>query len=183
MELRVVDLKYEIPCVDFIKEYVDVPRFLKCCSECPGYGKTWACPPYDFDPAGIWASYGTLLLYAKKVVIPEEARRIPEGSEREAYESLLRPYKEALFEELLSMEREEPGSFALSAGGCLECEACTRPENKPCRLPSRMRYSVESIGGDVLKAIENLLGEKVLWAEKGMLPEHFILLGGLLKKQ
>ncbi len=184
MKAETVDLKKELPCADFIKDYVDIPRFLGCCAACPGFGRTWACPPYDFDPMDIWRSYSTILLYAKKVLIPpeERERQRTEDELRADYEAILSPVKAGLLEELFAMEREREGSLALSAGGCSECESCTRPEGLPCRLPERKRYSVESLGGDVLKASEELLGERILWAENGSMPPYFIIMGALLIK-
>ena len=94
---------------------------------------------------------------------------------------LVDPVKTALMNELYDMERAEPGSLALSAGGCDLCEECARGKGHPCFKPELMRCSVESLGGNVIKCITELLGEEVLWADNGKLPEHFILLGGLLK--
>ena len=182
--MEVLTLKAEISCFEFIEGFVDVPRFLACCAQCPGYGKTWACPPYDFDPMDIWRGYSSVLLYAKKAILPKDeiaAERDPHGL-HEAYERLLKPVKRELMDELYALESENPGSLALSAGGCGLCKECTRGEGLPCRKPDKMRYSVESIGGDVLKCIRELMHEEVLWAENGRLPKHYILLGGLLKK-
>jgi len=184
MDIRVETLRKEVCLDEYVKSYVDIERFAACCAECRGYGRTWACPPYDFYPKDIWQSYGTILLYGKKVILPEEA--IAEEHEPKElahiYNAMLKPIKKEMLNELFSMERVTPGSMALSAGGCDVCEVCTRPEGLPCRFPDKKRYSVESIGGDVLKSINDLLHEQVLWAENGHLPKHYILLGALLKK-
>ena len=181
--MEIQTLKAEISCKEFIDGFVDIPRFDACCAKCPGYGKTWACPPYAFDPMDIWAGYGTLLLYGKKAIVPQsevETERDPHELYL-AYERLLRPVEHALLEELYGLEKEYPGSLALSAGGCDICEECTRGAALPCRFADRMRYSVESLGGNVLKCITDIFKEEVLWAENGRLPGHYILLGGLLK--
>lgn len=181
----VVETKiFETACDEYYKNYVDVKRFEECCAACAGWSGTWACPPYDFDPEDIWHSFKTILLYAKKVFVPNElAEKTYKGNELfEAYEALLKPVKRKMLSELFEMEALFPGSMLLSAGGCDFCETCTRPAGESCRLPHKLRYSVESIGGNVLKSIEDFFGEKILWAENGRLPEYYILLGALLKK-
>ncbi len=183
-DVSVITLSCETDCAEYAARYVDIAKFNACCAECRGYGKAWACPPYDFAPIEIWRGYNRLLLYGKKVVLPEALCREEHerGELARLYNSMLAPIKTALLDELFAMERETPGSMALSAGGCDICESCTRPEGKPCRFPEKKRFSVESIGGDVIRSIEDFFGEKVLWADGGHLPQHFILLGGLLKK-
>ncbi|MBO4848032.1 MAG: metal-binding protein [Clostridia bacterium] len=184
-DIKVETLTAELPMDEFIASFVDVERFEACCAQCPGYGKTWACPPYSFDPNGVWSRYKSIELYAKKVFVPESMREKHHSADElaKAYNELLTPVKDRLMDELYAMERETPHSLALSAGGCGLCAECTRPHGERCRNPRKMRWSVESLGGDVLKCITQVLGEEVLWAENGRLPEHFILLGGLLKKQ
>ena len=184
MDINITTLKKEVPLGEYIRDFVDVPRFLACCAECRGYGRTWACPPYDMDPNDIWAEYDSILLYAKKVEIRgrDECPALSPAELADAYNSILDPVKAELMEELYELEMSTPKSLALSAGGCDICDECTRQSGLPCRRPDKMRYSVESIGGDVLKTLTDIFGESVLWAENGRLPEHFILLGGLLKK-
>ena len=36
---------------EFISRYRDVERIRQYCLQCPGYGTSWGCPPFDFDPA------------------------------------------------------------------------------------------------------------------------------------
>ncbi|MCR5808515.1 MAG: DUF2284 domain-containing protein [Clostridiales bacterium] len=185
MELETLTLTAEVPMEDFIRDHVDTERFLACCKECPGFGRTWACPPYDFDTADIWRSYGTVLLYAKKVILPDsETERTYSGEElSKAYRELLHPVKEELMSELLGMEKENEGSLALFAGGCDLCSECARAYGLPCRNTERMRYSVESLGGNVLKCLTDIFKEEILWAQDGRLPKHYLLLGALLKKE
>ena len=179
-----ITMSIELPCEEFVREYVDTERFLACCKECRNYGLKWSCPPYDFDPNDIWRSFNTVLIYAKKVLLPkEETEKLRTPKElAEVYESLLRPVRNVMASELIKMEGEDPNSLALFAGGCDICAECTRPMGLPCRAPSVMRYSVESLGGNVIKCVNELLHEEILWAENGRLPKHYVLLGALLKK-
>ena len=43
-----------------------------------------------------------------------------------------------------------------------------------------MRYSIESLGGEVDRAIEEIFGYEILYAHDGKLPKYLIFVGGLL---
>jgi predicted metal-binding protein len=183
-EHTVITITKELPLKDFYERFVDIPRCAAACAACPDHGGTWACPPFEADPEAIWQSFDTIMLLAKKVVPSAEAlERVYTGQELlRAFDSILTPVKRSLINELLALEKQIPGSLALSAGGCDICDTCTRPMGLPCRAPEKKRFSIEAIGGDAVGAIEKLLGESILWAEEGRLPAHFILIGALLKK-
>ena len=76
-----------------------------------------------------------------------------------------------LFEE----EEKHPGSKSLSAGSSHICgeDNCSKPLGQPCRFPDKMRYSVESLGGNVGLTASKLLGIQLQWID-------FVLVGGLL---
>lgn len=182
MRVETIELRREVPAEEFIRGFVDVPRYFECCSYCPGFGKTWACPPYDFDPLDIWQRYKAVLLCGKKLLIPEEEREKTYSQEelgRVAY-SLFEEARHELLSELFALEKENEGSLALSAGGCSFCEKCSRQEGLPCRKPEKLRYSVESLGGDVSGALGEYFSQELVWAKEGHLPEYFVLLGALL---
>ena len=172
--MKVTTLEKEIPLSEFSGGYVDVPRFEACCRECPNYGKKWACPPYGFDSMEIWEKYSSIILDAKKALLSDDER---DGD----YRVIRAPVKKELSSELLALEASVPGSLALFAGGCDVCAECARGSGEPCVRPELMRYSVESIGGDVLRSLRDFFGEEVEWAENGRLPGKYILLGALLK--
>lgn len=159
----------------YINDYVDIDGFLECCKSCPNYGKIWSCPPYDFDPMDIWRAYDRILIVGYRLTFGED--RTEDGMTKVLWE-----IKQKLAEELYAEEEKFPGSQSLSAGNCQICEGCAKPEGKPCRFPDKMRYSIESIGGNVGKTISRLCGIEIEWIEDGKLPEHFVLVGGLLKK-
>ncbi len=179
----VVSYQHEVLVIDFVETCVDIPKFLLCCEKCPNYRKCWSCPPFDFSPENIWEQFKTLVLFGKKIVLTTDFRKAHDGKGRinDISSGLLAPFKEALFKELLDCEQSYQGSMALSAGKCDICEVCARQHDLPCVNPKYLRYSIEALGGDVGKAIELYFGEKLIWGEKGSLPEYFFLLGGLLK--
>lgn len=169
---------------EFIEGFVDVPRFMGACSACGNYGKKWACPPYDFDPAEIWIKYSSVLLYCKRIELDEETLEKSYSPEElaNAYNGIFSRVKSEMLEELFKLEAEHGGSLALSAGGCDICFRCARQDGLPCIMPDKMRFSVESIGGDVVKSLREYFGIEIEWAKDGKLPAHFSLLGGLLLK-
>ena len=138
-----------------MKECVDVATFLEFCKECSNYGKLWCCPPYTFD---VEKDYWNIT------------------------EEFLLPYKEELEQEILKLEQEYPGSVSLSSGACLHCKnaECTRLSGNPCRFQDKMRYSIESLGGNVGKTVTKYLKQELQWVEEGKLPEYFMLIYGLL---
>lgn len=163
----------EIGVEEYVRDFVDVPRFLNFCRECENFGRRWACPPFDFDPMDVWKKYQTLHI-AAKIIAP--GRDATQGKMRD----VLLTERSALFEELLAHEGSQPGSLALSAGTCELCGVCARPQGIPCRYPEKLRWSLEALGGDVSKTAEILLRKPILWEKEGRLPAYYTLVGGLL---
>ena len=162
---------------EYIEGYVNVAEFLRYCRECPNYDKAWSCPGHDFDPEEYWRTYSSLTLLGYKIIF--------DGTETEERSlEIMAEVKKQLTEELFEMENTHPGSISLSAGSCSICGKgnCTRPSGKPCRYPDKMRYSIESIGGNVGKTVHDLLGIELEWIEAGKMPSYFVLVGGLLEK-
>lgn len=168
---------------EYLENYVDVPTFLKACKACPNYNKLWSCPPYDFDVLDYWNKYTTMNLLAVKVEFDEEALSKTYSQEEinDILHDIFVVQRSNLTEKLLEEEKDYPGSVSLSAGSCCRCpNGCTKTEGKPCRFPNEMRYSIESLGGNVGLTIEKLMGLSLEWIEEGKLPPHFVMVCGLL---
>ena len=175
MEYTLERFEAETDIESYIRDFVDIEHFLECCKVCPNYGNVWACPPYDFDPMDIWTSYSKIRIAGYRMTFSEDR------TEEEMLEALA-VVKQKVTDEMYAEEEKNPGSQSLSAGTCRICEECTKKEGLPCRHPDKMRFSIESIGGNVGKTIEELCGIEIEWIEDGILPEHFVLVGGLLCK-
>ncbi len=171
-----------IPVERFLENYVDVPKFLGACSQCPNYGKVGSCPPYDFDVPGYWRNYKTLHLTVAQAFTEEEERlREYSGEALNAQiEKRFRTMRREMDSRLENQERQTPNSRMLSAGKCIQCADCACAHGLPCRFPEKIRYSVESLGGDVCALLRDLFQVEILWAANGHLPEYFVLVGGLL---
>jgi len=113
-----------------------------CETECPMYGKSWACPP----------AVGTVKACRERceeftgalvITTVTEVRDIADLEEtlgtRAPHEEITRQVYQILCE-----EAEEV--MALSTEACAFCSTCTYPEGKPCRHPERMFPCVESYG-------------------------------------
>lgn len=161
---------------DYLDRYVNVEEFLQYCKKCNNYEKLWSCPSYDFNPEDYWKEYDELLVVARKIIFGE-------GVDQDRSYEIMLEVKEDMSRELYELEKEYPGSISLSAGSCSLCkDGCTRAVGEPCRYPEMMRYSIESLGGDVGRTVSKLMGYELEWIEEGKLPSYFVLVGGLLKK-
>lgn len=169
---------------DYLDKYVDIPTFLECCKKCPYYDHVWSCPTYDFDVESYWKQYHTFDVIGVQLVFDEEYRQKTYSKEEldKIIEESISKEKQKLSHELFLEEEKQPHSISLSAGGCALCGRgnCTRPEGNPCRHPEKLRYSIESLGGNVGKTIHDLFHIELEWVEKGILPAHFVLVCGLL---
>lgn len=172
-----------IPVSDYLREYVDIPTFLECCKKCHNYETKWSCPSYDFDVLEYWQKYRVFDLTAIKIIFDKDyaGKTFPEEELQRIMEASVHRIKQELSDELLEKEKEYKGSISLSAGSCIRCGGnCTRKEKKPCRFPEKLRYSIESLGGNVGLIISRLMGIKLEWIEEGKLPSYFVLVCGLL---
>lgn len=168
----------------YLERYVDVETFLQACKACPNYEKIWSCPSYDFDVIEYWKKYSTLELVAIKIIFDETVagKQLTKEEQEEITKNSIWEVKAQLAAELYEKENAVPGSISLSAGSCTLCkEGCTRLEDKPCRFPDKMRYSIESLGGNVGTTLSDLMEIELEWIQEGSMPSYFVLVSGLLR--
>lgn len=165
-----------VPVPEFLKDCVDVEKFLGYCRQCPNYGAVWACPPLSVDPMQIWNAYDLLELHAR-VLTPGadmDMNQLMEAFRREKID---------LSRQVLELEQRTPGSLSMAAGTCLACRVCARREGKPCRHPEQVRFSIEALGGDVGRITEKYLELPICWMQNGQLPPYLTLVAGLLLRK
>lgn len=158
---------------EFLAHCVDILKFLDFCKVCPSYDTRWSCPPFSFDPLSVWEKYQTIQLHAWILT--------PEGdctTEQLLYS--LGEQKHKTVGELMALEAQNPGSWALVCGTCNLCETCQRSQGKPCIRPDELRYSIEALGGDVGETMSRYFDKPILWIENGKRPDYLMLVGGLL---
>ncbi len=173
--MKIDTFEKTISTADYLEGYVNVEEFLECCKACENYDQKWSCPPYDFDPVErYWKKFDNLYVIGKKMILEEE--------EKENWETLMKQVKEEITQILYAKEAEHPGSFSLSAGSCNICGIgnCAKKDGQPCRFPEKMRYSIESLGGNVGLTASRLLGIDLQWITEDQVPDYFVLVGGLL---
>ena len=182
MNYSVTTKEVTIAADEFIRRYRDVERIGAYCLQCPGYGKSWGCPPFDFDLHTVSDGFKTVRLMGTTIEFDEATRASCKGAEQSAAmgrEAMNEVWK-TLLPRLYEMERETPGSRCFTFRCVLCPEGCTRPEGKPCRHPERLRHSLESVGFDIVAMTRELLGIDLEWSTDGTLPKHLSLVTALM---
>lgn len=181
----------------YLEKYVDVETFLEACKACPNFEKIWSCPSYDFDVIEYWKQFKTLELVAIKIIFDETiaGKQLTKEEQEDITKNSIMEVKEQLAAELYEKETALPGSISLSAGSCTLCKGaaahsegseiyegfCSRLEGEPCRHPEKMRYSIESLGGNVGTTLSELMEIELEWIQEGRMPSYFVLVSGLLR--
>lgn len=120
--------------------FSDRVRYI-CRTECPMYGKSWACPPAVGD---VEACRARCMSFDEALMIST----ITEVSDIADIEETLatRAPHEAITRQVHQWVREQSSdTLVLSTEACAHCEHCTYP-NAPCRFPDKMYPCVESHG-------------------------------------
>lgn len=173
-------LTVDVDVDEYYKNYVDFERISKLCiEEQEMLEYNWSYPPFDFDPDEIWHSYNKLKIIAFKIDFSdEELNHTFSDKELQYVLKRFERMKIKLMNEIYILENED--SLGLFLGKCNLCMKCTRDFNLACKMPFKMRYSIEALGGDVDKTVEDLFECKILYAQNGKLPEYLMFVGGLL---
>lgn len=165
---------------EYYDKYVDFEKFSKLCEEeQEQLGYNWSYPPFDFDPDEIWNSYNKLKIIAFKIDFSQE--ELANDLDEKELDFILKRFermKVKLMNDIYVLEDEN--SMGLFLGKCNLCMKCTREFGMKCKMPFKMRYPIEALGGDVDKTIEDIFGYKIQYAKDGKLPEYLIFVGGLL---
>lgn len=112
-----------------------------CETECPMYGKTWACPPAVGTVAACrerCLSYPALLMISTVTEVHDSADMEETLATRGDHEAVTHQAAEMVKAQGLEV-------MVLSTEACAICEKCAYP-NAPCRHPDRMYPCVESHG-------------------------------------
>ena len=139
--------------------YVDVdPKSLEfserirhiCKTECPMYGKSWACPP---GVGEVDDCKEKCLSFSKCLMIGT----ITEVADITDIEETLRtrPEHEKITNQVRDLMREQGvNPYILSTEACAVCDRCAILDGLPCRMPGRMHPCVESHGIVLTKTLE-----------------------------
>lgn len=122
-----------------------------CRTECPMYGKSWACPPGVGEVDACQAkclSYHDCLLVGTITEVEDITDIEATLATRPDHEEVTNQVRE-----LLRSQGIEP--YVLSSEACAVCERCAYLDGEPCRLPDRMHPCVESHGIVLTKTLED----------------------------
>jgi predicted metal-binding protein len=173
-------LTADVDVSEYFEKYVNFEEVSKLCiEEQEALGYNWTYPPFEFDTNDVWNSYNKLKIIAFKIDFSaEELEHTFDERELEFVLKRFERLKVKLMNEIYMLESED--SLGLFLGKCNLCMRCTREVNMPCKMPFKMRYSLESLGAYVDRTVEDIFGYKILYAHDGKLPEYLIFVGGLL---
>lgn len=169
---------------EFIAKYQDQAKFLVFCQHCGNYQTLWSCPPLLLDVPQFLQGFNYIYIIGVKVIYDEETIKSAHTAEKikEITFQSLQEVKTKLAAALLTLEQQIPGSVSLSSGGCRLCQRCERRDDRPCRYPEKMRYSLDAFGFDLTAITSDLLQIELKWA-KNSLPEYYTLIHALLTTQ
>ncbi len=135
-------------------EIVVSPRPVWKCRSCPMYGKRPSCPPHvpDWGEAREWVEHFRRALLIKFEINMEDF----EGEKRKVLLYLLKR-EEELFKE------GHMYAMALFPGNCNLCDDCPFERGEPCRMPTRVRPSIDAIGIEIGRLVKIDFSESVLY--------------------
>lgn len=121
-----------------------------CQSECPMYGKSWACPPGVGSVEvckGKCHRYENCLMISTIVEVEDIANIDETLATRRDHEEVTNQVRD-----LMRQQGVEP--YVLSTEACTLCERCAYLDGEPCRMPEKMHPCVESHGINIIPLLE-----------------------------
>ncbi len=130
------------------------PRPVWKCRSCPMYGKSPSCPLYapDWREAGEWVRSFRKALLVKFSINMENF----EEEKRKVLLWLLRREAELFRQGKLY-------AMALFPGNCNLCDDCPFGRGGPCRMPEKVRPSVDAVGIELSSLVDIDFSESVLY--------------------
>lgn len=181
MDYSVEFRKSSMPMADFRRRYQDRAKFIAYCRECPRYDTVWSCPPLSFDADVYLKRFSWVSVVGAKIVLSKKVIEAADTAEKvkDTGWKIISKVKLELEDKMRHLEGQVSGSVALSSGGCNLCKECSRKEGKPCRMPEKMRHSLDAFGFDLSAITKDMLGIEILWCND-RLPDYFTLIHGLM---
>lgn len=168
-----------IPADKYIAEYRDSERFMGYCRQCRRYGKTYACPPFDFDVDDYISGYRDVYIIGTKIVFDDLTRE--SSATVKLRDEITNNAMFHVLDEMAVLHKRVlavfPDTLSFLVGKCRLClpQPCARLEGKPCLHPDEVRHSIESVGFDVGKTTSDLLGIELKWSNNHRLPDYVTL--------
>lgn len=169
--------------------YFNREKTLGYCNACPNFSQYWSCPPYAFDEAIFLKQFKHMHIIGRQFEVPEEDLRNVRDPEAviNYCTDTLQAIKVMTWKTLLEIENEVDGVVGLIPGNCPSCETqgmeCARKINEPCRNPSLMRFSLESLGFNVADLLECEMSMAIQWGDSYRLPEVLTSVSAILSNE
>lgn len=167
-------MECELDVPDYVRGYHRPGMCMAACRQCSRYGRSWTCPPFDYEPLDRISRYGRVRLVACAVSVPP-------GTPVQDAETILHAPKLRLEQHLLELERQLSGMACTTIGKCPYCGGaeCRRMLGDTCLHPDLVRPSLEAYGFDLGRTMTELMGISLKWGSDGLLPDTLHLVGGV----
>ena len=120
---------------------------LKCQSGCPGYDRSYFCPPDTSTPEQTRAIIDS---YKRAILFHKEAPQTPDrGKDFKKYFAMLTDLEGDMF------KGGYYKAFVYLAGSCRLCKECGKLKGTPCEFRNRARPSMEGCGIDVYQTVRD----------------------------
>lgn len=155
------------------RDFYNPERFAGLCRECPGYGRSWLCPPLQDEMCASLRQYRHVAVRGLRITPSPDCTL--SGAE------LLQSVRKDFEHELLELEKQSGGRACGFSGTCPYCGEmpCARISGEPCRHPSLARPSLEAFGFDVSAISSRCLGAEIKWEQNGRRAEYYMLVGAV----
>lgn len=149
---------------EYITNYRSAEMTMAACEQCPNFGRTWSCPPFQFDFGEMLKEYKEVILIA--MTVKSEPTEV--NMSTDILDNLSAPYRRALSRRLLGWEERYGGRSFSTIGRCEYCaqQPCARLSGEPCRHPELIRPSLEAAGFDLVRTSSEILDIPLFWAGK-----------------
>ncbi|TFG11948.1 MAG: hypothetical protein EU535_06695 [Promethearchaeota archaeon] len=145
--------------------------------KCPFYGHSWSCPPNSPYLEKVLETYKEFYLIYSMFDLEEYIKKEKKRTNRSEFfikntflltKSMENSDLEEEFTKFLEKyNNKHRRKLLLYDGTCKVCKLqgkdnCTYDSGEPCRFPNEKRYSMESVGIDVISTIRELKRKKIL---------------------
>lgn len=165
---------------EYICNYLDLDMTHQACLRCDQYGKSWNCPPFESDYIEQIRQYPQAVIVS--LTLEAEEKDGVSGISELNEKSL--PFRMEIEKRLRNWEKRYGGMCFTTIGKCNYCgnNDCARKIGCACRHPELVRPSLESIGFNLVKTSEELLGIPMKWNfEKGRVQPNLNFIFGYFK--
>jgi predicted metal-binding protein len=130
-------------------DFTDRVRYI-CSTECPMFGKTWACPP---AVGSVEECKGKCQAHSECLMIATITEVSDIANIAECLDT--RGEHEDITTQVAALMRQQGVSpYILSTEACAICSRCAIEDGLPCRMPGRMHPCVESHGINILALLD-----------------------------